>query len=157
MRMNRMKPSSPVLLAAAVSGLVGCGDATPLGLTSSALESQHARWLAAGLQDYRFEYLERCECSLALVEPAVVEVRGGRVREVTYRSSGLAAPSDARALFPTIEDLFARIEDAIAREAAMLVVSYDPELGYPTQIEIDYDLQVVDDEVSIDATGLVAL
>ncbi len=137
--------------------LGGCGGTSPLGLTNSALENQRARWLSAGIVDYQFEYRQRCECVPALAEAALVEVRGGVVTRVVYRDTGRAAAADAQALFPTIDELFERIDDAIRREAAMLTVSYDRALGYPTQISIDYDMRVADDEVSIDASALLAL
>jgi len=133
----------------------GCGDA-PLELSSSTLADHRARWSAAGIQDYQFEVLQQCECAPAMVRPAIVEVRRGAVTRVTYRTGEVAAP-DARALFPTVDDLFDRIDEAIESEAATMTVSYDTVLGYPTQISIDYDLQVIDDEISIDASGLSAL
>jgi hypothetical protein len=39
------------------------------------------------------------------------------------------------------------IKDAIARNASSLTVKYDPKLGYPTQINIDYDQQMADEEL----------
>lgn len=148
-----------VMRAAVVFALVGvggCGDG-PTALSSSTMEGARARWVASGIRDYRFEFRQQCECGPALADAAVVEVRGGAVTRVSYRDSGGEASSDARALFPTVDGLFDRIEDAIQRNAASLTVSYDGALGYPTLISIDYDLQVIDDEVAIDASALAPL
>lgn len=140
-----------------VAALGACGGVAPLELTNTALENQRARWQASGIRDYQYEYRQQCECVPALLEPALIEVRRGMVTRVVYQKTGQPASPDAQALFPTIDELFDRIDDAIRSDAAMLIVSYDSALGYPTQIDIDYDLQVVDDEVSIDAAALAAL
>ncbi len=140
----------------ALVGMNGCGEG-PTALSSSTLEGARARWVSAGIRDYRYEFRQQCECGPALAEAAVVEVRGGAVARVNYRDSGGEAPATARQLFPTVEQLFQRIEDAIRRNAASLSVSYDGTLGYPTLISIDYDLQVIDDEVAIDASALAPL
>ena len=142
------------LLALVVVG--GCGDG-PTALSSTTMHSARARWEATGIQDYRYEFRQQCECGPALAEAAIVEVRGGTVTNVSNRDSGIPAASDERRLFPTIDDLFDRIDDAIRRNAASLVVSYDDDLGYPTLISIDYDVQVIDDEVAIDASALAPL
>ena len=38
---------------------------------------------------------------------------------------------------PTVDGVFALIQDAINDEVDALTVSYDPELGYPTNVFID--------------------
>ena len=48
----------------------------------------------------------------------------------------------------TIEDFFTLIEEAIKQPAGNMQVDYDPTLGYPTKIYIDYMLEVADDESS---------
>jgi len=143
-------------LALALVGMSGCGDG-PTAISTLTMDSARARWDAAGIRDYRFEFHQQCECGPALADAAVVEVRAGSVTRVNYRDSGEAAAPSARRLFPTVDDLFDRIADAIQQNAASLIVSYDPALGYPTQINIDYDLQVIDDEVAIDASALAPL
>ena len=45
-----------------------------------------------------------------------------------------------------INGLFEVIQDAIDDEADQITVSYDSELGYPTNIEIDYNVNAIDDE-----------
>lgn len=140
-------------MAGTAAVLAACGS-SPLELSRSTLEVQRGRWIAQGIEDYTFEYHQQCECAPAFSQPALVEVRGGRVVDVEYVGSGEGVDPEAVALFPTIDDLFERIDDAIHMEAASLVVSYDQALGYPKAIEIDYDMEVVDDEVNIDAWNL---
>lgn len=144
----------PLVALLLVGGVLGCGKA-PFELTLSALESQRARWEESAVLDYRFEYRERCVCGQSAMLRATIEVRGGQVAAVS--NTGAPAGTESIAAFPTIDDLFERIEEAIRDEAAALSVSYDPMLGYPTEIIIDYDYGAQHDEVTIDATGLVVL
>ncbi|MDX1579136.1 MAG: DUF6174 domain-containing protein [Gemmatimonadota bacterium] len=143
-----------VMIGAAAAA--GCGG-TPFELTQATLEDHRARWLRAGIVDYRYEHVRRCECLAAITQPAVVEVRRGLVTSVVYAGTGEPAGATEQRFFPTVEDLFEVIDDAIRQRAASLVVSYHESLGYPTSISIDYDTQVADDEFSIDATGLAPL
>ncbi|MCG8466882.1 MAG: DUF6174 domain-containing protein [Gemmatimonadetes bacterium] len=151
--MSRIDGCKRALLVVALVGTAGCGDG-PTALSTSTLDSARARWLSSGIRDYDFEYRQQCECGSAFSDAAIVEVRQGRVAAVRYRDSGQPAAATDRGLFPTVDDLFARIEDAIRRNAASLTVTYDTRWGYPTRIDIDYDVQVADDEISIDASAL---
>lgn len=138
----------------AVTALVieGC-TTNPFALSADAVRDHRAAWEAAGVSDYEYEIHRQCECSPEWVRPARVLVIGGEVEEAWYSDSGSLAPSPG--YYPTVDDLFDLIEEAIRREAPGLQVSYDPVLQYPTTISIDYDLEVVDDELSITARDLV--
>lgn len=144
----------PLLALLLIGGLYGCGTA-PFELTLSALENQRARWEDSGVVDYRFDYRERCVCGQSAMRRATIEVRGGQVASVS--DTGAPPGTEAITAFPTIDDLFDRIEEAIRDEAAALSVSYDPDLGYPTEIIIDFDYGAEQDEVTIDASGLIVL
>ena len=56
--------------------------------------------------------------------------------------------------YPTIEDLFHLIQNAIDIEAEEIEVKYDPEYGYPIRANIDYWVRADDDEDSFDAHSL---
>jgi hypothetical protein len=49
--------------------------------------------------------------------------------------------------YNSIPKLFDLVQDAIAKKAHSLSVTYHPTLGYPTQINIDYDQQMADEEL----------
>jgi len=144
------------LVMIAVSGVVmaGCGT-NPFSLSQEAVTDHRSRWSEAGMIDYEYVYRQSCECQPSSMEPARVEVRSGSVASVIYPGSGEAAASKDH--YPTIDGLFDLIEDAIDREAAGLIVSYDGFLGYPTEINIDYDLEVADDEITILVSDLVGM
>jgi hypothetical protein len=51
----------------------------------------------------------------------------------------------------TVEQIFSLIQSAITQNAHRVTVSYDPVLGYPRTVVIDYDPAAVDDEVVLTA------
>jgi Family of unknown function (DUF6174) len=69
-------------------------------------------------------------------------------------------PLNARALsadpYTSLERLFAVIQDALDRGADEVSVSYDGRYGYPKRIQIDYNRQTYDDEVSIQVDEYVS-
>lgn len=117
------------------------------------LDDAKARWEAAGLADYRFTLRRMCFCpSPDYTGPFEVTVRGGTIEAV--RLDG--APVDAaRAL--TVDDLFALIEEAYEREAETVRLTFDPETGAPTDLYIDYEAMMADEEIGYTVTDLEAL
>ena len=116
------------------------------------LDRHRTLWEANRSGDYTFEYRPVCFCPWEFVQPVEVKVRNGVVESVTYVESGESAATNG---FPyhTIDGLFDMIQDAIDREAVRLTVSYDPEIGYPTSVSIDYSLTIIDEEFSFTATS----
>jgi hypothetical protein len=66
---------------------------------------------------------------------------------MTYESTGEPVPEIYQAGFLTVRQLFALIREVRAEGAYRLTVEFDPVLGYPSLVSIDYDRDVVDDEV----------
>lgn len=134
--------------------LVGCGNSagpdpgaggtqpsTPAGAPLTADDrAALQRWTAAGIDDYRYELEARCFCLEQ--PPLTVTVRDGEVTSVTPASA-----EHWRDVAVAVPDLFAMV--ARDRDAyASVSVTYDPELGYPTQIAEDRVADAVDDEVT---------
>jgi hypothetical protein len=138
------------LVAAAVMGLSACGDAAqpPAGTEPSAsapaLEGRDAaayeRWLAAGIDDYRFAVDVLCFC--VEQSPIVVTVRDGVVVSVEPED-----PEYWGEVAVAVPDLFALVVDA-REEYDRVEVTYDRLLGYPREIFEDRIEQAVDDEVT---------
>ena len=57
-------------------------------------------------------------------------------------------------LYVTVEALFDLLEDAESEEAYSVDVEYDPLLGYPTDLFIDYSENTADEELGYRASGL---
>jgi hypothetical protein len=81
-----------------------------------------------------------------------VTVRDEAVAEATYEGEPIETD---RVL--TVEALLELLQDAYARGAERVDVTYDPEWGYPTSLYIDYDARIADEEVGYEVATLEAL
>jgi hypothetical protein len=137
-------PIRAALLAGVLSlGLLGCRDGTSPLSQRLELQANRAKWQRAALASYTVVLQESCFC--VYTQPVRLYV----VNDVIVRAlpfSGDTAVSPA--FFPTVDRLFAFIDDAIRRHAAVLRVTYDPTLGYPVEIVYDGAVNVADDEVT---------
>lgn len=142
-----------VLLAGLLSITVAACD-SPFGLgdgEGQRLEDNRARWAARGFASYDLTVQRLCFCGS--VEPVRVEVRNGQPLSVVFAATGEPVPMAAS--FPTVPGLFDIVEDAIERDAHELDVDYDPALGVPVRIEIDYEENTIDEEVTWVVVSLV--
>jgi hypothetical protein len=98
---------------------------------AGALAAARARWAAAGLDTYQFVYENDCgECDPEWAAPRTVVVWDG-------------ASFDGDQTGVDVEGLFEVIENGIA-EGRDVEVSYDPELGFPTDLWIDREARAYD-------------
>lgn len=118
----------------------------PVGGGPQALTASRATWQAQRPADYRFTYTRTCFCPPQYRGPFEVTVRGGEVTDVAYKGEG--EPVDRPLTeYQTVDDLFALIAEAYERDAARVDAAYDPATGQPTNIYIDYNEQMADEEV----------
>jgi len=156
----------PLLLLGVVALGPGCGS-SPVGpdpfvddraATIAGLNAARTRWSSAGIRDYFYTLRQTCFCGPTLTNPVVVLVQGGRVARVTDQASGEPLPADAlegRAL--TVDDLFARLQQAVDEGAQEVRAEYDGVLAYPTRLYVDTSQLIADEELSIETSGLTAL
>jgi hypothetical protein len=157
MSRRRRTPMRKTLAVVLLTGLAACGPATvdgsttlppdasstsvtqpPTGPTPSgpatpteALAGARARWDAAGLDTYQFVFQNDCgECDPEWAAPRQVVVWNGASFDGTRSAADVAS-------------LFELIESALA-EGRDVEVSYDPELGFPTEIWIDREARAYD-------------
>jgi hypothetical protein len=137
----------PAALLLACAALAGCNPFSP----TDDLEDARRKWERQGITSYELTVNVLCFC----IErgPFAVVVERGRVVSVTDGQGVQRTPNEFVPL--TVEDLFDKIEDAIARDADQIDVRYDPELGYPREIAIDFIELAIDDEVTYTASDLV--
>ena len=145
-------------LAAACSSAGGTGpmaNLQALEAQDEALQAARSRWSDRGPSDYELVVQrDRCECIPEWARPMRVVVRrGGAEVTVTDLETG-AVRGQAYPDPPTVAGLHAVVEDALARRAAVLRVTYDEALGYPREIVVDYDAVAADDEFRITARDL---
>lgn len=112
------------------------------------LRTHRQLWDEQKITEYRYTFKVGCLCPPEVVAPVIAHVRDGQPVSLTYRESSDAVNSTFLANYDTMDKLFGVIESAINSRAYMIRVTYDPELGYPAKISIDYEKRAVDDEIS---------
>lgn len=115
------------------------------------LAAAGAGWQSHGIESYDVHQGWLCEC----LPPFewLVHVRHGQVESVSLVDTMDLASPDADTLVAlalerasTVEEAFALVEEWIG-EAALVEVSYDESLGYPSTVFIDPDSRTVDEEI----------
>ena len=143
---RRAMRALPVPLGLALAlGACGLG---PFGPSSPAddLRAARAEWERQGISSYRYTVHRSCECLPEATAPARVEVRDGRTVSVVAATSARQVRPEAFEQYDTVEELFAVIEEAIARDPYRFSASYDERLGYPLGYSVDFDREHADDE-----------
>lgn len=131
--------------AVLIGGAVGCSN--PLGPEQSELDQARERWELVGSQFYGFRFQRGCFCPPEIVRPVRIEVRDGLVISAVDPDTNEPIDPPLNG-FPTIEDLFDEIQDAIDQDAARIDATYDESFGYPVQVFIDWIQNAIDDEMS---------
>ena len=152
-----MKCSTPsVLPVVAVLGFVVLLDEAR---GDELLDANRARWVAANISDYELRYQKVCECHRDAPSDTIITVNGGKIVAVSYDREDylneVPVPPEKYDWFRTVDDLFSLVAVALEREAVVRV-SYEPELGYPTRIYIDYVQDLVGEEVELQVLELNA-
>jgi hypothetical protein len=142
-------------LGAALIGVIGaCSDATA---PDAELDAARKRWTARGPASYSIVLVRGCECTVEMVGPVRVVVLDRAIQSRQYVRSGAEVSSVHAELFPSVEGLFQLIERARRQGADDIAVLYDPTLGHPVSISIDYDARAVDDELGFNVMELQAI
>lgn len=122
--------------------------------------TQHRdQWASNKPSHYQFDASVMCFCAEPVRKPVRFEVNNGEVVSMRYADGG-EIPADLKDLFAkhdTIDKLFGILQSAAARNAAEIKVTYDDALGYPTEIAIDMDRQMADEEISYLIANVKAL
>lgn len=89
--------------------------------------------------------------------PVVVEVRNGVPEPVTPAISDVEINAAAFKAYDTMEELFAVVEKARARNPETMEETYDTRYGYPAAVSIDYDHRMADEEFGFRVTNFEPL
>ncbi len=142
-------------LALALGGIAlaigGPACSGPLAPEEREFERNLVKWRAAKVEYYSYRLQRSCFCGPDTTRPVLITVQAGivigGVDPVTFEP--IDPPPDG---FPTIDDLFEEIREAIATADA-LDASYDGTLGYPLSVSIDYLKNAIDDEMAFNVSG----
>ena len=128
-----------------------------LCLADDELTANRGLWEAARIASYEYRYEKVCDCHPETPAETIVTVEDGLVVGVRYDRddylSEIPVAEDSYRWFRTIDDLFTLVERA-AHSAVTLRVAYEPELGYPTYIYIDYDHAMIGEEIEMRVVSL---
>src|SRR6188508_2757497 len=146
-------------LHAAVIALTALHFALP-ALADANLDAARARWKSAAISSYEYGYNKYCDCHRESPPETVVTVRGGTVTGVRHRPVGTAVevPAADKNLqyYWTVDGLFELVASALAR-GVQVRTAYDADLGFPREIYIDYDTNLIGDELDLRMTGVTRL
>lgn len=102
---------------------------------SAALETNRAKWNAAGIKSYQFQFTISCFCGFPGL-PITMVVHNSELVSMTDSSGALVTAGPAYDVFQpysTVERMFQRTETDI-HEASGVVVTYDDQYGFPIEI-----------------------
>jgi hypothetical protein len=131
----------------------GVSCAAGLGDLERELCLNRSRWNdRVGASSYEFRFSQSCECPTDMLSVFQVRVVDGRVESIPR----LEEPRQSLFIL-SVPGVFDKIEDAIRKGAHSIRVRYDSSLGYPAEVDIDYDRIMADEELSLRLSGLVVL
>ncbi len=142
-------------LAVAALVLAGCSESTAPVPDELALNVR--KWEKRGPPSYSYDYQAICFCIDSVLRPVRISVTDKAVSRVVFRDTQEVVAAEGLDDYPTVEDLFEVIRDAIARNAHSIEVRYDALFGYPTEASIDYQQNVADEEFGFRASNLTLI
>ena len=156
----RDRASAHILVACLGLALAACHSPTPpadgptaddRAATRAALRQARGRWSSLGISDYSYAFRRSCFCAPPFTSPVRITVRDGRVAEVVLAETGQAASPEG---YPTVDDLFGILQEAVDSSAYDIRATYDPARGYPTSFYIDRSPAIADEELGVEASDL---
>lgn len=100
------------------------------------LAQAESRWAARGFSDYSVEMRRSCFCAPETTEWTRLDVVGGTLVRATVLGSGVVIEDSRLQAWRTVEQVFEEIRAAnrSGEWLADLEASYDPVLGFPTEV-----------------------
>ena len=93
-------------------------------------------WNQKKINNYRYKLSNNCFCIPDFRGPVIIEVRNGITKSITNAQTGKRVDPKLLQQYSTIPKLFTLIRNTINSGESELTVVYNPQLGYPTQINI---------------------
>ncbi len=137
-----------VVWLAVVLGLwAGCSDGafTP----QVELAAAQSRWQAAGIMSYDFDLQVTCFCGATALGPVTISVRNGQPSGIVSTDSGTVVDSLYFQSYLTVDRLFTALGRILSGKPAAFTAAYDAGLGFPSDVSIDGDARVADDELQL--------
>ena len=126
---------------------VGCQDQ---GVAPPVWLAPYERWQSFGLQDYTIDQTRWCYCAGGGQTVRLV-IRSRVITSVTSLSDSLHASLPPSTMYLTVDSMFILIRNP---GSDSLVVSYNPEYGYPERLDINPQMHPVDGGVVYQTSDL---
>jgi hypothetical protein len=111
------------------------------------------KWQQQANKHYIYTLQRSCFCPPESRKPMRVRVKEGTIVQVMLVPENITKPVTYQGA-RSVASLFALIESAITTNAASIKVTYDAQYGYPTNITIDKDARMADEEIYYKASGM---
>ena len=129
--------------------LIGCGGSSDEASAITSLPvtyvSAKQTWNTTTPPNYRFTLTQNCFCLQE--SPIVVTVQDGKVIGGFYADSLTGVSKERLQRLPTLTGLFLLADDAYAKSAVQVDVTFNQSKGYLESLYIDYSRMIADDEV----------
>jgi hypothetical protein len=127
----------------------------------SEFSQNQKKWNDANITHYRFELSIGCFCAFHDQMPLTVEVQNGESVSITNSSGTVVTKTDPSfenfSRYATIDRLFTELKADQGGKADEVTVKYDATYGFPTDINIDFIKNAVDDELSLNVSAFEKL
>ncbi len=117
------------------------------------LSQKKQLWTTQKALNYRYTLENSCFCIPEATQPVTIEVRDGERISIKAVKDGSSVNEEYFSAYDTIPKLFDLIQAAYNQQANRISVSFDPKLGFPTRIFIDFDQHIADEEIRLDIYG----
>ena len=125
----------------------------PDSVTGQLLRAR-SRWDRSRITSYTYIARWQCFCIQEYVAEVEVRIESGQSTSTSFVDSSFEGEVPDPERFGTVENLFSHIAEAVAGEAARIDVEFHPETGYPTEVFIDQDERMADEEMGFTVTSL---
>lgn len=135
-------------------------ELTPLnihGELQSTLDDARERWDALTLTSYTYRFNWQCFCLDDFTAQVTVTVQDEEVTSVVRVKDGQPVNEQFRDDFVTVDALFDRLQAAIDQGAASIRAEFDSESGLPTEVFIDFQAIMADEELGWNAGAVASL
>jgi len=104
------------------------------------------KWNSINSKNYTFELTKSCFCPQEEVKEIMVE--NGNLVSAKFIPSNTKIDLSKRGDIYSLDGFFGLIQDAFDSKASKVTVTYDETKGYPTDIYIDQNEMIADEEIS---------
>lgn len=134
-----------------------CSDnsTNPLDKDFRIYKNARDRWDAYALDKYSINQTVLCYCPNA-GEPYKLSVAGDSILSAQNVRTGNYVTDHSIIVFRTVDEIFDLIESVDPDSVAYINVEYHERYGYPTQLYIDYNAQMADEEMGYQMKDLKA-